>query len=40
VVAEMPHGGYKQSGNGKDMSIYSIEEYTEIKHVMVNLEES
>ena len=40
VVAEMPHGGFKQSGNGKDMSIYSIEEYTEIKHVMVNLEES
>jgi aminobutyraldehyde dehydrogenase len=40
VVAEMPHGGFKQSGNGKDMSIYSIEEYTEIKHVMVNIEES
>ncbi|MBV9607266.1 MAG: gamma-aminobutyraldehyde dehydrogenase [Solirubrobacterales bacterium] len=38
VVAEMPHGGFKQSGNGKDMSIYSIEEYTEIKHVMINLE--
>jgi betaine-aldehyde dehydrogenase/aminobutyraldehyde dehydrogenase len=40
VVAEMPHGGFKQSGNGKDMSIYAIEEYTEIKHVMVNIEES
>jgi betaine-aldehyde dehydrogenase/aminobutyraldehyde dehydrogenase len=40
VVPEMPHGGFKQSGNGKDMSIYSIEEYTEIKHVMVNLEAS
>ena len=38
VVPEMPHGGYKQSGNGNDMSIYSLEEYTEIKHVMVNLE--
>ena len=38
VVPEMPHGGFKQSGNGNDMSIYSLEEYTEIKHVMVNLE--
>jgi len=37
VVAEMPHGGFKQSGNGNDMSVYSLEEYTEIKHVMVNL---
>jgi aminobutyraldehyde dehydrogenase len=37
VVPEMPHGGFKQSGNGNDMSIYSLEEYTEIKHVMVNL---
>ena len=32
---EMPHGGFKQSGYGKDMSIYAIEAYTEIKHVMV-----
>jgi aminobutyraldehyde dehydrogenase len=37
IVAEMPHGGFKQSGNGKDMSVYSLEEYTEIKHVMVKL---
>jgi aminobutyraldehyde dehydrogenase len=37
IAAEMPHGGFKQSGNGKDMSVYSLEEYTEIKHVMVNL---
>jgi aminobutyraldehyde dehydrogenase len=40
VVAEMPHGGFKQSGNGKDMSIYAIDEYTEIKHVMINIEEA
>ena len=37
LVSEMPHGGFKQSGYGKDMSIYSLEDYTEIKHVMVNL---
>jgi 1-pyrroline dehydrogenase len=37
VVPEMPHGGFKQSGNGNDMSVYSLEEYTEIKHVMLNL---
>jgi acyl-CoA reductase-like NAD-dependent aldehyde dehydrogenase len=35
IVSEMPHGGFKQSGYGKDMSIYAIEAYTEIKHVMV-----
>jgi acyl-CoA reductase-like NAD-dependent aldehyde dehydrogenase len=35
IASEMPHGGYKQSGYGKDMSIYSIEHYTELKHVMV-----
>jgi 1-pyrroline dehydrogenase len=35
IVSEMPHGGFKQSGYGKDMSIYSIEAYTEVKHVMV-----
>ncbi len=34
LTAEMPHGGYKQSGYGKDMSAYAIEEYTRIKHVM------
>jgi acyl-CoA reductase-like NAD-dependent aldehyde dehydrogenase len=33
----MPHGGYKQSGYGKDLSIYSLEDYCEIKHVMVSL---
>ena len=37
IVPEMPHGGFKQSGNGNDMSVYSLEEYTEIKHVMLNL---
>jgi acyl-CoA reductase-like NAD-dependent aldehyde dehydrogenase len=37
IVSEMPHGGFKQSGYGKDMSVYSLEDYTEIKHVMVNL---
>jgi 1-pyrroline dehydrogenase len=35
IVSEMPHGGFKQSGYGKDMSLYAIEHYTEIKHVMV-----
>jgi acyl-CoA reductase-like NAD-dependent aldehyde dehydrogenase len=35
LVSEMPHGGFKQSGFGKDMSIYSVEAYTELKHVMV-----
>jgi betaine-aldehyde dehydrogenase len=34
LVAEMPHGGFKQSGYGKDLSIYSLEDYTRIKHVM------
>ncbi len=37
LVSEMPHGGYKQSGFGKDLSIYSLEEYTNIKHVWVEL---
>jgi betaine-aldehyde dehydrogenase len=37
LVSEMPHGGFKQSGYGNDMSIYSLEDYTEVKHVMVNL---
>jgi 1-pyrroline dehydrogenase len=35
IVSEMPHGGFKQSGYGKDMSIYAVEHYTEVKHVMV-----
>jgi betaine-aldehyde dehydrogenase/aminobutyraldehyde dehydrogenase len=39
IASEMPHGGFKQSGQGNDMSIYSLEEYTEIKHVMINLEQ-
>jgi betaine-aldehyde dehydrogenase len=34
IVSEMPHGGFKQSGYGKDMSAYSLEEYTQVKHVM------
>jgi betaine-aldehyde dehydrogenase len=38
IASEMPHGGYKQSGYGKDLSKYSIEDYQEIKHVMVNLD--
>ena len=38
IVAEMPHGGYKQSGYGKDLSMYALEDYTEVKHVMANLE--
>jgi betaine-aldehyde dehydrogenase len=37
VVAEMPHGGYKRSGYGKDLSAYGFEDYTRIKHVMTNL---
>src|SRR2546428_2790362 len=37
IVSEMPHGGYKQSGFGKDLSVYSLEEYTEIKHVFIDL---
>jgi betaine-aldehyde dehydrogenase len=34
IISEMPHGGYKQSGFGKDMSTYSFDEYTQVKHVM------
>ena len=37
MASEMPHGGFKQSGYGKDMSMYALEDYTELKHVMVNL---
>ncbi|MGO8875211.1 MAG: gamma-aminobutyraldehyde dehydrogenase [Acidimicrobiales bacterium] len=37
LTPEMPHGGYKQSGYGKDMSMYSVEDYTQIKHVMMPL---
>jgi len=39
LAAEMPHGGFKQSGYGKDLSMYSLEDYTEVKHVMVRLGE-
>src|SRR5215207_2412717 len=38
LVAEMPHGGFKHSGYGKDLSMYGLEDYTRIKHVMTNLE--
>jgi betaine-aldehyde dehydrogenase len=38
IVAEMPHGGFKHSGYGKDLSAYSLEDYTRIKHVMSNIE--
>jgi 1-pyrroline dehydrogenase len=37
ISSELPHGGYKQSGYGKDMSIYSMEEYTQIKHVAIKV---
>jgi betaine-aldehyde dehydrogenase len=37
LASEMPHGGFKQSGYGKDLSMYSLEDYTEVKHVMVSL---
>lgn len=36
IISEMPHGGYKQSGYGKDMSAYSLEDYSLVKHVMVD----
>jgi betaine-aldehyde dehydrogenase len=38
IVAEMPHGGFKESGYGKDLSKYGFEDYTRIKHVMANIE--
>ena len=37
LVSEMPHGGFKQSGYGKDLSVYSLEDYTVVKHVMASL---
>ncbi|MDQ3387733.1 MAG: gamma-aminobutyraldehyde dehydrogenase [Actinomycetota bacterium] len=37
LVAEMPHGGFKHSGHGKDLSMYGLEDYTRIKHVMTSL---
>ncbi|MCW2636717.1 MAG: hypothetical protein JWQ99_3084 [Blastococcus sp.] len=38
LVAEMPHGGFGHSGHGKDLSMYGLEDYTRIKHVMTNLD--
>ena len=38
IAAEMPHGGYKHSGYGKDLSLYGFEDYTRIKHVMSNID--
>jgi 1-pyrroline dehydrogenase len=38
LVSEMPHGGFKESGYGKDLSIYSLEDYTQIKHVMAKID--
>ncbi len=38
LVAEMPHGGFKHSGYGKDLSVYGLEDYTRIKHVMHNID--
>ncbi|MGY1726948.1 gamma-aminobutyraldehyde dehydrogenase [Geodermatophilus sp. SYSU D01062] len=38
LVAEMPHGGFKHSGYGKDLSLYGLEDYTRVKHVMANIE--
>jgi betaine-aldehyde dehydrogenase len=38
LVSEMPHGGYRGSGYGKDLSMYSMEEYTNLKHVMAAID--
>jgi len=38
LVAEMPHGGFKHSGHGKDLSMYGLEDYTRVKHVMSSIE--
>jgi betaine-aldehyde dehydrogenase len=37
LASEMPHGGFKQSGYGKDLSMYALEDYTDVKHVMISL---
>ena len=37
LVSEVPHGGYKQTGSGHDMSIHALEEYTQLKHIYVDL---
>ena len=39
LCAEMPHGGFKKSGYGKDLSSYSLEEYTRVKHIMCDISE-
>ena len=39
LVSEMPHGGFKRSGYGKDLSVYALEDYTVPRHVMVKLRE-
>ncbi|MGO3054808.1 MAG: aldehyde dehydrogenase family protein, partial [Brevibacterium aurantiacum] len=39
IVSDMPHGGYKASGFGKDMSQYSFDEYTQVKHVFIDQHE-
>jgi 1-pyrroline dehydrogenase len=38
LVSEMPHGGFKRSGYGKDLSVYGLEDYTQLKHVMAKLD--
>lgn len=38
LASEMPHGGFKHSGYGKDLSAYAVEEYTQLKHVMAALD--
>src|ERR671915_1512992 len=38
LVSEMPHGGFKQSGYGKDLSVYGLEDYTQLKHVMAKID--
>ncbi|MGH3021434.1 MAG: gamma-aminobutyraldehyde dehydrogenase [Gaiellaceae bacterium] len=38
LVSEMPHGGFKQSGYGKDLSVYGLEDYTQVKHVMAKID--
>ncbi|HEY6928203.1 MAG TPA: aldehyde dehydrogenase family protein, partial [Thermoanaerobaculia bacterium] len=40
LVSEMPHGGYRQSGYGKDMSMYALEDYTQVKHVMARISQT
>lgn len=40
LVAEMPHGGFKRSGYGKDLSLYGFEDYTRVKHVMSCIEDA